>query len=265
MTNIEKDTAERFARDTASHELTILHDDGLYRHLRCSKPDSSFYWFEIITWPGSLAIRGDMDSGHVFSRIDDMFAFFRSNGNIHGINPGYWAEKLAQRAQSVRKYSENLLRARIDEYIAEYAKEYPRRKADYVAAQARYDAANWADRWPMKSSGPREPFEPKTPAEIRQLVEDYDGDGLLGHVDGARDLLRDLEKLGVVSDTWEWDLTDWDWAYLWACHAIVWAIWQYDAVKSGKPVQIAAEPTQREASRPKYPDVEIISVPGVSR
>jgi hypothetical protein len=28
------DIATRFAKDTATHRMTVLHDDGLYRHLR---------------------------------------------------------------------------------------------------------------------------------------------------------------------------------------------------------------------------------------
>ncbi|MGI5144826.1 hypothetical protein ACQEVC_45665 [Plantactinospora sp. CA-294935] len=226
MTDLEREIADRFVRDTADHTLTVLHDDGLYRHLRCAKPDSSFYWFEIITWPGSLVFRGDMDCAPVFSRVADMFAFFRSDSGR--INPGYWAEKLPDAGRSTQKYSEDMLREHIEGCLKEYAEEYPQHKSDYVTAKHQFDTADWADRWPMKSSGPREPYEPKTPAEIRQLVEDYDSDGMLSHSDGARDLLRDLEKAGVCSDTWEWDLTDWDWPFLWACHAIVWAIRQYD-------------------------------------
>lgn len=34
------DIAARFARDTAQHEMTVLHDDGLYRHLRFQRT----YW-----------------------------------------------------------------------------------------------------------------------------------------------------------------------------------------------------------------------------
>ena len=51
---------ERFAKDTATHAMTILRDDGLYRHLRFKRPNTSSYYFDIITWPGYLAITGDM-------------------------------------------------------------------------------------------------------------------------------------------------------------------------------------------------------------
>jgi len=72
------DTAERFKRDTKDHEMTVLHEDGLYRHLRFRKPAGGYseYWFDLVTWPGVLVIRGDMET-FAFSRTEDMLAFFR--------------------------------------------------------------------------------------------------------------------------------------------------------------------------------------------
>ena len=51
-------------------------------------------YFEIITWPNYLSIVGDMGS-LTFSRIEDMFNFFRSeSANNPRVNPSYWHEKL---------------------------------------------------------------------------------------------------------------------------------------------------------------------------
>src|SRR3954466_1726422 len=98
------DSAVRFVKDigphvrgfgrtpTRPHEVTVLHDDGLYRHLRFRSPDHSAYWFDLITVPGCLIFRGDGDS-FVFSRTEDMFGFFRSSRE-GSINPTYWSEKL---------------------------------------------------------------------------------------------------------------------------------------------------------------------------
>lgn len=33
------------------------------------------------------------------------------------------------------------------------------------------------------------------------------------------------------ADSWEWDLRDWDWWFLWACHAIQWGVAQYEAAR----------------------------------
>lgn len=118
--DIAVEVADRFRQDTANHELKILHDDGLHRHLLLRNPRSSEYWFEIVTWPGSLTIRGDVGDGYTFSRERDMFPFFRNE--YGGINPHYWAEKLGGGRRSVKEYSENLLRQRVVEQFVEDAR-----------------------------------------------------------------------------------------------------------------------------------------------
>ncbi len=94
------ESKERFERETIDHELTILHDDGLYRHVRCARPGSGIHRFELITWPGHLTISGDVDTALTFRRADDMFQFFRGAGDI---NPGYWAEKIVGDRRSVER------------------------------------------------------------------------------------------------------------------------------------------------------------------
>lgn len=107
-------TVESFKRDTAKFKLTILHDDGVYRHLRIGDPETFCQAFQITTWPGHLEYSGDMGD-YVFSRLDDMFRFFRGDS----INPSYWAEKLQaiDRADGVKKYSPTLARDYINEQL----------------------------------------------------------------------------------------------------------------------------------------------------
>lgn len=85
-------TAESFLKDVASHQISVKHSDGVYRHLRFQKPQSSNMWFDLVTWPGYLTISGDMGCW-TFARVSDMFTFFRSKGDLQ-INASYWAEKL---------------------------------------------------------------------------------------------------------------------------------------------------------------------------
>lgn len=218
LTAEERRIAEQFPRDVENHVLTVLHDDGLYRHLRCAQEEHSWnFWFEVVTWPGSLAIRGDMGGGWIFSRTTDMFQFFRSRAGMpYRINPGYWAEKLPDHGRSVRVHSETVYRARLDEALAEYEEEYPELLAKH---QRDYAGLRW-------------PEAPMTPDAARQLVKDYEDDDRLRFEDGARELNSELERAGVVDETWEWTFTDYDWPFLWACHAIVWAIDQYDQAKA---------------------------------
>lgn len=226
-----KQMAERFAKETAKHEMTVLHDDGLYRHLRFRAPESSFYWYELVTWPGFLAVGGDVDH-YVFARVEDMFTFFRRNGNEHGINPSYWSEKLQDGRDRAERYSEDVLRAQLQEEFAVFDKAYPELLAERQVQQSKYDATPYQQRWPYARKGIREPGELWSPQEAREALADTESDGSTPYEEGARELLAQLEAHGVVSGVWEWRLKDWDWSFLWCCHAIVSGIAQYDAVKA---------------------------------
>lgn len=204
-----RQAAERFATETEHHKLTILHDDGLYRHLRFmseppGQPKQSGYWFELITAPGSLIFRGDGES-FVFARLRDMFEFFRSNPdrNTMRISPDYWAEKLTSNRAAAKTYSRELLDQNVAEALAAAEETFP----------------GITDAWTFETDE----------------LAGYD----LDHEDSAREALRDFEhhhkdETFRFADTWEWNLQDFDWWYLWACHAIVHGIAQYDAAR--KPV-----------------------------
>ena len=51
---------EQFLKDASRHELIIHQEQGLYRHLAFARPDNSAYYFYLPTWPGYLAITGEM-------------------------------------------------------------------------------------------------------------------------------------------------------------------------------------------------------------
>lgn len=85
----ELDAARRgFARQTDSHVLEIIRDDGMYRHLRCQAPGTIMWGWDVITWPGYLAVHGDI--GHsAFRRTPDMLLDFFGGP----ISSSYWLEK----------------------------------------------------------------------------------------------------------------------------------------------------------------------------
>jgi hypothetical protein len=184
--------AARFKRETARHEMTVLHDDGLYRHVRFQKPGSGLYWFDLVTWPGTLVIRGDINDAYVFTRIADMFEFFRGRN----IDPGYWSEKLDGDRDRILTYNQDL---------------FERQVKDYVAAAIR------------DGSAPR--------GIGREVTRDIFEWGDITHEASARAELESFSYEGFrFKDTWEWNFRDWDWSFLWACHAIVWGIARYDKV-----------------------------------
>lgn len=236
--HIEHRVATAFARDVAEHRMIVKLDHGLHRHLVFEQREHA--WndrFELITAPGSLTITGDRGA-HTFRRMTDMFQFFRMAHSpySYGINPGYWAEKLPDSGRSVKVYSEGTFKALLDEHMDDWRTGAEQRQQHYELDKLDWDTARPEQRWPRGDI--REPKAPKTLEEIWEVIEDHQHYGIgSGYEDGARELLRELERIGVVSDTWEWDLSDWDYHFLHNLHAIAWGVQQYDnAVKSGRHV-----------------------------
>lgn len=240
------DIAGRFQRDTATHRMTVLHDDGLYRHLRfrshhlCNdaeyRPTSSFYWFDLITWPGSLAINGDCGS-FVFSRITDMFEFFRSR---YGINPQYWAEKLrAPEPAGATEYSEDRFRQLVVEYVTEAIRYRcaPRGIGRAIRDEIFGDFAKWDIQCEDGARLTLRDFEYGT-TYTAECICGMNAEGLdeedaslwrIRHTGGAHKATVTRIEGFTFQDAWEWDLRDYGWQYLWCCHAIQWGIAQYDS------------------------------------
>ena len=210
------DSRKRFERDTAEHKMTVLKDDDLYRHVRFQAPGTWSYGFDLVTWPGYLAIVGDCGD-FVFSRTRDMFEFFASSGARGGfedarwgINPQYWAEKLqgpGPAHQVVEKFSPDGFRERVTEWLGTYIEDHAPDPAREAALRGRLE---------------NEVFYALHDGEslARQAVVDFANDELDGW-----------------GDVWELSAHEWDWQYLWCCWAIVWGIGTYNAAK---PAEVAA-------------------------
>jgi hypothetical protein len=197
--------AERFTADVAKHEMTVLHDDGLYRHIRFKSPENGFYWFDLITWPGNLVISGDMET-FAFARERDMCGFFRGQH----VNPQYWAEKLrAPRPADVKVYSPDRFREHVMDTVKDAENDYP----GLTAAAEEYFfgfGAEWNTEVEGDAVAGLQRFEYRPP--------DDEGEPF------------------IFTDTWEWDLTDYSYQFLWCCHALLWGIAQYDKAKTAVPV-----------------------------
>lgn len=186
------DVRDRFVRDVAEHEMLVFHDNGLYRHLRFQKPGTYILGFDIITWPGSLVIRGDMGT-YMFSRLTDMFEFF-GEGDI---NPGYWAEKTPSYGldQSIKRYSPETFEEMVKEYTRYFIDDY--------------------------GVSDEEAFWDRIESEVIELGQTEED---------ARWAIRNfqVDTENIFVDTWEWDLTDYTYHYIWCCFAIVHAIKTYN-------------------------------------
>lgn len=191
--------SDRFPTDIAEHRITILRDDGVYRHVRCAKPGTIVHSFDLVTWPGYLAYTGDM--GHyVFTRTNDMFAFFRG-----GVNTSYWSEKVeASDRIGVRGWSPESFRANV--------------RADYDQfVEDNDDDLSEDDR-----------------LELWCQIEA----GILAHSEEEREAIEAVSRWHSdefdvsFADFWEHDCTEFTYRYVWCCLAIDWAIARYDEAKA---------------------------------
>lgn len=211
---------DTFAKDVAHHELKILKDDGLYRHLRFARPGTGIEHFDLITWPYHLHIGGDRD-GYTFRHIENMFEFFRRRGGGR-INPQYWAEKLTDGRERAKTYS----RERAEEQI-------------WQCVRSGYQNAGRAANGLAK-------------AVHAELIADCSA--VLDYEETARAALDEFKHTTETGefrffDSWELDLQDWDYHYLWSCHAIVWGIAQYDAAIAAQPDADHIQPPSSRITR----------------
>jgi hypothetical protein len=229
-------TEEVFLKDVANHEMTVLMDSGLYRHLRFQAKGRCSWnqWFDIITWPGRLAYTGDMGT-YVFARLEDMFEFFRSPKDHHPeghlyINTGYWGEKLQAvdrcgRACDFMEFSPERLKNHVEDYIKEWVEEFP----------LEFESS------PEEEAAAKAKFEKELREAIEEDIYSYLDDGEYE----ARRALNDFSfepEVGrfvskprpyTFSDTWEWDCQEVTGRFTWCCYALAWSVQQYDALAVG--------------------------------
>lgn len=196
-TLLQDRAAEAFPKDVTDHTMTVLLDSGLHRHLRFSNPVSSTYWFELVTWPGHLAIAGDMGT-YVFERTVDMFGFFK----IGPVNLQYWAQK-AQGAADLTAHSEPLVRRLVDEYVDEWAPAWAPTEAQLKDLRAALDQAI------DEGCGNTD--------LTYQVLDDF-----YWHTDDDQD---DVEFR--FEDLSEWSMREYSYHFAWCCHAIAWGIGKY--------------------------------------
>jgi hypothetical protein len=186
-------TQEQFLRDVAKHRMRIVRDDGLYRHLRLSSGSFNMQ-FDVLTWPGYLCYTGDMGTW-VFTRIEDMFAFFRGVR----INPCYWSEKIESqdRSTGTKAFSQEAFKAEVLDSLDGWDLDKDALGAVVCELQ---DEVFCHDN----------PFE-----AIRALYDFKSEDGRVEFNDDLPD--------GMIYTR----------RYIWCCRAIVWAIEQYDKGQHG--------------------------------
>jgi hypothetical protein len=215
-------TQKYFLKNVSNHSMSVLLDNGVYRHLSFSNNGSFNQKFDIVTWPGFLAYSGDMGC-FVFSRLDDMFEFFRNDKDKKElqINPSYWGEKLeaTERTNGFKEYSperfESLVNEKVDEWIEELKEEYDSSEeiADALRESIKKEVLNYAH------------------------DDEYKAHEVLRDFTFYFNKRANAPKNGTIlefHDTWEWELKDYTYRFIWCCYAIVWAIQKFDALGETK-------------------------------
>lgn len=220
-------TEASFLKDVATHEMQLLRDDGVYRHLRFKRPGTVCMYFDLITWPGSLCYTGDMGT-FVFTRLRDMFEFFRTDREYAQrrgdrqlfVNHGYWSEKLVavdgqRRNGSAMEFSEALLRAYVNETRLEWIREA--RASGSLSRDERRDLWEEVDR------------------EVLDRIDDGEEAAYLA--------LRDFRWRPnqptrapefEFTEFWEREFRQYTHAFQWCCFALAWGIERYDSAQEVK-------------------------------
>lgn len=188
------DIEECFEKSVVEHEMVVRQSDGLHRHLTFKSPRTYDNHFHITTWPGYLAISGDIGC-YVFARLPDMFQFFRGNQ----INPSYWSEKLQSSDRcGVQEFSEELFHAAIKSDFDQWSFDDDEQKAKAWEALQESDLA-----------------EDNSPESIEQAVR------------SAMGYKCPVTECGFTA-FWDHQLQDYTFRFLWCCHAIRWAVAEVD-------------------------------------
>lgn len=192
----------QFIGEIGEHQMQVLHDEGLYRHLRFKAPGTMIWHFDLITWPGYLAFVGDVGRGYVFHREPDMLRFFDHGQPLGHINADYWAEKLTGGRESVRRFSED----RFTEYVNARVQDWCIDLADEDAARLR--------------------------SQVSEEVLDYACDQRLA-LDALAGFTFDGKHLELEMDSRSF--TDYDHHFVLALHALLWGAIVYHASEHARP------------------------------
>ena len=229
---------QHFLEDIGRHQMTVIQDSEERRHLRFKSPGTTINYFDLITWAGHLCFTGDHGT-YVFSRVQDMFEFFRSTRKYAlaapltlDINPPYWSEKvLSQDVHGkVEEYSPAMFRRNVQEYFNNRFADQIAETADLTCAQQEGVAGDEFDQSDIDRI--------TTHAEKRAAIWSEIEDDVLSQADyehRAQDAAHEFIHDGFeFVDFHEYRCRDYSARFIWCCHALVWGIAQYDAHKAPK-------------------------------
>ncbi|MDX2550190.1 hypothetical protein [Streptomyces stelliscabiei] len=180
-------TAERFAHDTANHQMVVRHEDGLYRHLRFANPAADGHTpFELITWPYNLVVKAGWVFHFDIDATPDMLDLFRKTAFPGEINPGYWSEKVRAGRDEIDGFSDELFEQQVKAHVVDAIREGDAPRG--IGAAVTSEIFAWGD---------------------------------ISHEAGARQALEDFRfQDWTFGETWEWNFRDYTPGFLHCCRAV---------------------------------------------
>ena len=226
----------RWLEASKNHEMQVVYDDGCRREVIFKSPGSGDHWFGLKTWPWHICIYGDIGT-YVFSRVEDMFTFFRRDEL--SVNEGYWHEKLKSISRfggdkefSISRFRE-VIRSAFESYCSyshdvEDLKELEMSEED-LKEKLYLDEHDIALRRELQSL-----WEEIESDVIGRAEDDGNEYSAYDHAYGFRSYDTDLKPRLDFSDCDLWDyggFTDYTFQYRFVLYAIVWGIQKYDSEK----------------------------------
>ncbi|MFE2485965.1 hypothetical protein ACFXGR_22245 [Streptomyces mirabilis] len=245
-------SAARFTRETVDHEMTVEHEDGLYRHLKfMSRENGSYGSFQLITWPYNLVVKTGWTFHFDIDATPDMFELFRRTAQTGQINPGYWSEKVRAGRDEVEGFNPDLLKGEVastiaqwmrddlDDRIAKQAKTfgYTLKEVGETPEIRRELARQVRSKWMNANRQLREAVEGHFFSDMADYNIEYESEAHRAlHDFSFRPDGSDSEYPYYFADWHEWRLKDYTPGFLRSCHAIRHGIDMYNAARK----QVAA-------------------------
>lgn len=207
---------ETFLEQVKDHQMTVIRDDGEYRHVRFRKPNTNNMFFDLVAFPGTLVFTGDMGT-YTFSRERDMFRFFHVRPDdtlTRSIDKRYWGEKMTAICKNgdYREYQPSVARESVKYRFDNWCEDQGQPDED----ASEQEKLAWEDR--------------KTAlwAEITREV--------LRHVDDEHEFWEAVREFTYddfeFTDYHELSTQGYTHHFVWCCFAIAWGVRKYYAAQS---------------------------------
>lgn len=236
--------ARHFSNDFAEATLTVQREDGLHRHIEFAAP-KSMNRLVLVTWPYNLLVAGSHGSYH-FERFgqdtEDMFCWLRGLR----VDADSWSSKLVNGHYSVREYDRDRLVRQVKERVAEAIRDGWAPTGLKAAVREEILDSHLLD-----NEGTALQLVSEFEHGVKYRSECSCGKGAdhddyssavcwnaLTHKGKGDDHKVSIRRTAGFDfdDFTEWSIHKLGYHFVYQCHAVVWAIGQYDAARK----QVAA-------------------------